>query len=34
MSTRGQFNTKNPTIKRICKLSSLVQLPLHEPDQI
>jgi hypothetical protein len=22
MSTRGQFNTKNPTIKRICKLSS------------
>jgi hypothetical protein len=34
MSTRGQFNTKNPTIKRICKLSRLIQLPLHEPDRI
>jgi hypothetical protein len=26
MTTRGQFNTKNPTIKRICKLAALLQL--------
>jgi ubiquitin-conjugating enzyme E2 J1 len=28
MSTRGQFNTKNPTIKRICKLASFPLSPL------
>jgi hypothetical protein len=32
MSTRGQFNTKNPTIKRICKLASFPSPPPPQPN--
>jgi hypothetical protein len=33
MSTRGQFNTKNPTIKRICKLSSIAHQHAAQPNK-